>query len=85
MLELSHPVLAFPLGKSGQEISREIWGFELSRSQGNLCRDLGKFFCVSKDFKGTDIYHSDIKKKCVSAELIFFCLLKVIFQNSQFF
>ena len=30
---------------------------------GNLCRDPGKFFYVSKDFSGTDIYHSDIKMR----------------------
>ena len=52
-------------GKLGQEISRKIWGFEISRFQGNLCRDPGKFFTLvsyaSKDFRGADIHHSDIE------------------------
>ena len=48
-------------GKSGREISWKIWGFETSRFPGNLCRDPGKFFYISKDFSGTDIYHFDIK------------------------
>ena len=47
----------FPPGKSGQE----IWGFEISHFSGSLRRDLGKCLHISKDFSGTDIYHSDIK------------------------
>ena len=39
----------------------EIRGFEILRFPGNLCRDLWNFFFVSKDFSGTDIYHSDTK------------------------
>ena len=35
--------LVFPPGKSGREISREIWDFEISRFPVNLCRDPGKF------------------------------------------
>ena len=47
----------FAPGKSG----REIWGLEISRFPGNLCRDPWKFFYTSKGFGGTDIYRSDIK------------------------
>ena len=54
-------IVVLPPGKSGRKISREIWGFEIFRFPGNLCRDPGKFFYVSKGFSGTDIYHSDIK------------------------
>ena len=47
-----------------------------------------KCLYIGKDFSGTDVYHSDIKK-CVSFALlqinIFLCLLKIIFQNSQNF
>ena len=42
------------------------------------------FFYISKDFRSTDIHHSDIKKALVQS-LNFFCLLKIIFQNSQIF
>ena len=34
--------VVFPPGKSGPEISQEIWGFEIFHFSGNL--DLGKFF-----------------------------------------
>ena len=47
-----------PIPKS----EREIWGFEIFRFPGNLCRDPGKFFYINKGFSGTDIHHSDIKK-----------------------
>ena len=49
----------FPPGKSGQK----IWGFEISRLPESLCRDPGKYLHNNKDFSGTDIYHSDIKKR----------------------
>ena len=69
----------FPPGKS----ARKIWDFEITRFPGIVCRDLGNFFYISKDFRGTDIHHSDIKK-CVSANFnFFFCLLKIVFRNSQ--
>ena len=51
----------FPLGKSGQE----IWGFEISRVPGSLYRDPGKCFSISKDFSGTDNFHSDTKNALV--------------------
>ena len=60
-----------PPGKSGQE----IWGFEISRFPGSLCRDPGKCFCISKDFSDSDIYHSDIK----DALVLRYCKLKVFF------
>ena len=47
----------FPPGKSG----REIWGFEISRFPVNLGGDPGNFLYISKGFRGTNIYHSDIK------------------------
>ena len=43
-----------------------------------------EFFYISKDFSGTDIYHSDIKSALLQF-LNFFCSLKIIFQNSQNF
>ena len=73
----------FPPGKPGREISGKIWGFEISRFSGNLCRDFGKFFYISKDFSGTDIYHCDIKNALMQILNLFFCLLNTIFQNSQ--
>ena len=36
-------LLGFPPGMAGREISREIWGFGISRFPENLCRDPGKF------------------------------------------
>ena len=53
----------FPPEKSGQK----IWGFEISRYPGSLCRDPGKCLYISKDFSGTDrpIYHSEIKNAFV--------------------
>ena len=62
----------FPPGKSGQE----ILGFEISRFSGSLCRNPGKCLYISKDFSGTDIYHSDIKNALVLryCKLNFFCL-----------
>ena len=83
----------FPTDKSGRELSRKIWDmkfpvsrvlkfsvFEISRYPGNLCRDRGKFFYISKDFRGrpTDIYHSDLKIALVQIKT-FFCLLKIFF------
>ena len=62
----------FPPGKSGREISPEIWGFETSRFPRNLCRDPGKFFYISKDFNGTDIYYSVIKNALRRIKKIFF-------------
>ena len=46
-----------------------------------------KHLYVGKGFSGTDIYHSDIKNALVLRylKLISFCLLKIIFQNSQNF
>ena len=61
--------LVFPPKKSGREISREIWGFEISRFPGNLCRDPGNFFM---GFSGTDIYHFDVKTRACTVEKIFF-------------
>ena len=73
----------FPPGRSGQE----IWGFEVSRFPVSLCRDPGKCLYISKDFSGTDIYHSDIKMLCFALLQIktFFCLINIIFQNFQNF
>ena len=51
----------FPPGKSVREISRQIWGFEISLFPGNLCRDPRNFLYCSKDFRSTDIYHFDTK------------------------
>ena len=71
-----------PPGKSGQE----IWGFKISRFPGSLCRDPGKCLYISKDFSGTDIHHSYIKNALVLRYCklkIFFCLLKIIFENLQ--
>ena len=34
--------VVFPPGESRREISQEIWGFEIFRFPGNLCRDPGK-------------------------------------------
>ena len=51
---------------------------------GNLCRDPEKFVYISKDFSGIDIYHSDIKNALLQIK-VFFCTLKIIFQNSQNF
>ena len=85
MSAIKTPILVFPPGKSGRKISREIWGFWTSRFQGNLCRDPGKFFYSSKNFSGTDIYHSDIKNALLQIKKFFFYLLKFIFQNSQNF
>ena len=39
---------------------------------------------VYKDFRGTDIHHSDVKNALVQI-LILFCLLKITFQNLQNF
>ena len=74
----------FPPGKSGRDISREIWGFEIFRFPGNLCRDPGKLFLYFKGFSGTDIYHSDVKMRLCKV-LIFSYSLKIIFQNFQNF
>ena len=73
----------FPPGKSGQE----VWGFEISRLKESLCRDSGKFFYISKDFSGTDNYHSDIKNASVLryCKLKFFLLTKNYFSNLQKF
>ena len=38
--------VVFPPGKSGWEISQEIWGFEISRFPAILCQDPGKFFFI---------------------------------------
>ena len=72
-----------PPGKSGQE----IWGFEVSRFPVSLCWYPAKCLYISKDFRGTDIYHSDIKMLCFALLQIktFFCLLKIVFQNLQNF
>ena len=56
-IRLRQETLVFPPRKSG----REIWGFEISYFPVNLCRDPRKFFHISKDFRGTEIYYSDIK------------------------
>ena len=57
--------------KSGQEIRV----FEISRFPGSLCRDPGKCLYMSKDFSGTDIYHSDIK----NALVLRYCKSKLFF------
>ena len=62
----------FPPGKSGQEISREIGDFEISRFPEDLCRNPEKFFYISKDFSGTDIYQSDIKNALLQIKNFFF-------------
>ena len=72
-------VLVFPPGKSRREISQEIWGHKISHFLGNLRWDPGKFFCISKDFRSTDIYYFD-KKNVLLQILNFFCLLKLFFK-----
>ena len=69
----------FPPGKSGQEIC----GFEISRLPGILCRNPGKCLYISKDFSGTDIYHSDIKNALILryCKLIIFLLTKNYFSK----
>ena len=61
----------FPTGRSGREISREIWGFEVSREI--YVGIPGNFFYISKDFRGalTDIHHSDIKNELVQIKNFF--------------
>ena len=58
--------LVFPPGKSGGEISRKIWGFEISRFPEN-------FLYIIKDFSGNDTHHSDITNALMQI-LIFFLL-----------
>ena len=67
----------FPPGKSDQE----IWGFKIFRFPGSLCRDPGKCLYISKDFRGTDIYHSDIK----NALVLRYCKLKIFFAYKKLF
>ena len=69
----------FPPGKSGREISRETWGFEISRFPRNMS-GFREIFFYFKGFNGIDIYHSDVKM-CLCNVLIFFFSLKIIFQN----
>ena len=76
--------LVFLPKKSGRKSYREIWDFETSRFPGNLCRDPGNFFYLSKGFSGTDIYHSDLKNRLLQIKT-FFCSLKILFQNSENF
>ena len=61
----------FPTGRSGREISREIWGFEVSREI--YVGIPGNFFYISKDFRGrlTDIHHFDIKNELVQIKKFF--------------
>ena len=66
----------FPPGKSG----KEIWVLEISRFPGSLCRDPAKCLYISKDFSGTDIYHSDIK--CVSFALL---QIKIFLPTKNYF
>ena len=63
--------IVFTPRKSEREFSREIWGFKTFRFPGNLCRDPGNFFYISKDFSGIDIYHSDIKNALLQIKKIF--------------
>ena len=58
-------------GKSVQK----VWGFKISRFPESLCRDPRKCLYISKDFSGTDIYHSDIKNALVMR----YCKLKLFF------
>ena len=74
----------FPPGKSRRKTSRETWGFEISRFPGNLYRDPGKFSHINKDFRGTDIHHSDMKNALVQI-LNSFLLTKIIFEKSKNF
>ena len=74
----------FPLGKSGQEILREIWRFEISRFPRYLCRYPGKIFFHFKNFSGTATYHSDVEMRACTVEC-FFYLLKISFQDFQNF
>ena len=73
----------FP-GKSGREISREVWDFEISVSREIYAGISGNFFNISMDFSGTDVCHSDTKNALLQI-YTFFCLLKIIFQNSPNF
>ena len=66
-----------------KKLEREIWGFEISRFPGNLCRDPGNFLYISKNFRGSDIHHSDIKNALLQ---IFFSLTKNYFSKlAKFF
>ena len=67
----------FPPGNS----VGEIWGFEISRFPGSLCRDPGKCLFISKDFSGTDIYHSDIR----NALVLRYCKLKFFLLTKNYF
>ena len=67
----------FPPGKSGQE----IWGVQISRLRGSLCREPEKCLYISKDFSDTDIYHSDIKNALVSR----YCKLKIFLLTKNYF
>ena len=64
-------MVVFPPGKSGREISWEIWGFEIFCFPVNLCRDSGNFFFHFKGFSGTDIYHPDVKMRASTVETFF--------------
>ena len=51
----------------------------------NLCRDPGNFFYISKDFSGTDFYHSEIKnallqvfETCFASYKLFFKIRKIL-------
>ena len=51
----------FPPGKWGRGISRESWGFKFTVSREIYVGIPVNFSYISKDFRGTDIPHSDIK------------------------
>ena len=59
---------------------QEIWGIKIFRFPRSLCRDPEKCLYISKDFSGTDIYHSDIK----NALVLRYCKLKFFFLFSEF-
>ena len=66
---------------SSQEVGTRNLGFESSPLLGSLCGDPGKCLYISKDFSGTDIYHSDIK----NALVLRYCKLKLFLLTKNYF
>ena len=78
-------ILVFPPRKSRREISRKIWGFEISRFPGNLCRDPGKFFFHFEGFSGNVIYHSDVKMRSCKVKNFFLFVKNYFSKFPKFF
>ena len=69
----------FPHGKFPGKL--EVLKFPISRE---TYVEIPGNFLYFKGFNGTDIYHSDVKKRLCKL-LIYFYLIKIIFQNFQNF